>query len=1214
MRIDEGFLTPEAIARLQQEEALSDKTHKRTAQQIEAIYSSGQNILVSASAGSGKTFVMVERILDKILRGIPVDRLFISTFTVKAATELIERIEKKLHTAIAETEDYQLKAYLNDQLQALSQADIGTMDAFAQKLVHQHGYVLGISPHFRIIQDKAEQDILKREVFSQVFEAYMAQADNKDFIQLVQNFSGRCKDSSAFREIVDSIYAFSQSTTNPSSWLAEVFLRGAKTYTSFADIPDQAVNALLACMQDTADQLRDLTDMEGYAQTTKAGKLTAKYTKHLKMIDSLYEWALHFDSLYGKARLGQLAQELTALLPSGADITVAGHKYPIFKSLQEQLVGFRHLETILAYQQESLPLLEVLQAFVISFSEAYLAAKMQENAFEFSDIAHFAIEILQQAPDIRQAYQGHYHEIMVDEYQDNNHMQERLLELLSNGHNRFMVGDIKQSIYRFRQADPQIFNQKFKDYQSNPEHGKLILLKENFRSQSEVLNVTNAVFSRLMDESLGEITYDDKHQLVAGSEAQKQLHPENRAQLLIYNTDQAQEGTEEALANDGISAGEVILVAKEIIRLYNEEKVAFEDITLLVSSRTRNDTIFQVFNQYGIPLVADGGQENYLKSVEVMVMLDTLRSINNPLNDYALVALMRSPMFSFDEDQLARISLQSSSQDQPQAFYDKLSNSLRGQGEHPGLIGQELMTKLVDFDRTLSDWRQFAKLHSLYELIWKIFNDRFYFDFVASQPKAEQAQTNLYALAIRADQFEQSGYKGLSRFIGMIDKVLETQNDLADVEVERPKHAVNLMTIHKSKGLEFHYVFILNCDKRFAMADLQAPIILNRDEGIGIKYVANVKELLREEKLASLKVTMETLPYQLNKQQLRLATLSEQMRLLYVAMTRAEKKVYLIGKASKEKVQEKTADNSSEGRLALASRERLLSFQDWLLAIVATFSKEDLFIDVRFVDDSDLTPEAVGQLRPSGLLQADDLKDNRQTEDIARALDMLDKVSKLNASYQAAIELPTVRTPSQLKTLYEPLMDTDGVDIIDQLYHRPKSFELPDFSKKKAVEPSQVGSSLHELMQRIPMSDQVTAGDIEQALQLVSADAEVKARLDIEKVTAFFATTELGKLLQEHHQRLYREAPFAMLKKDSLSQEQYVVRGIIDGYLLFEDRIVLFDYKTDRYQQSAELKQRYQQQMDLYAEALSQSYGIARVEKYLVLMGGPQLEVVRLDE
>lgn len=165
MRIDEGFLTPEAIARLQQEEALSDKTHKRTAQQIEAIYSSGQNILVSASAGSGKTFVMVERILDKILRGIPVDCLFISTFTVKAATELIERIEKKLHTAIAETQDYQLKAYLNDQLQALSQADIGTMDAFAQKLVHQHGYVLGISPHFRIIQDKAEQDILKREVF-----------------------------------------------------------------------------------------------------------------------------------------------------------------------------------------------------------------------------------------------------------------------------------------------------------------------------------------------------------------------------------------------------------------------------------------------------------------------------------------------------------------------------------------------------------------------------------------------------------------------------------------------------------------------------------------------------------------------------------------------------------------------------------------------------------------------------------------------------------------------------------------------------------------------------------------------------------------------------------------------------------------------------------------------------------------------------------------
>ncbi|MDV6872782.1 helicase-exonuclease AddAB subunit AddA, partial [Pseudomonas aeruginosa] len=227
--------------------------------------------------------------------------------------------------------------------------------------------------------------------------------------------------------------------------------------------------------------------------------------------------------------------------------------------------------------------------------------------------------------------------------------------------------------------------------------------------------------------------------------------------------------------------------------------------------RTRNDIISHTFNQYGIPIVTDGGQQNYLKSVEVMVMLDTLRTINNPRNDYALVALLRSPMFAFDEDDLARIALQKDNELDKDCLYDKIQRAVIGRGAHPELIHDTLLGKLNIFLKTLKSWRRYAKLGSLYDLIWKIFNDRFYFDFVASQAKAEQAQANLYALALRANQFEKSGYKGLYCFIKMIDKVLETQNDLADVEVAAPKQAVNLMTIHKSKGLQFPYVFILNC-------------------------------------------------------------------------------------------------------------------------------------------------------------------------------------------------------------------------------------------------------------------------------------------------------------------------------------------------------------------------------------------------------------------
>ncbi|MCO4651578.1 ATP-dependent deoxyribonuclease (subunit A) [Streptococcus infantarius subsp. infantarius] len=1203
------FLTAEAISSLQQKEAQSSKAQKRTPEQIEAIYSYGNNILVSASAGSGKTFVMVERIIDKILRGITVDRLFISTFTVKAAGELKERLEKKISQALQKATDNDLKTYLNEQLLALQTADIGTMDAFTQKLVNQYGYTLGISPTFRIMTDKSEQDLVKNDVFADLFADYMTGQNQDSFRKLVRNFSGNRKDSSAFRGIVYKIYDFSQATDNPKKWLAEVFLKGARTYTDFSAIPDQEVMDFLACMHETANQLQDVTDLEDYKQVTAKGTPTAHYKKHLNMIEHLHEWAMHFETLYGHDGLGRLAADVADLIPSGPAVTVAGVKYPVFKTLQGRLTGLKHLETIFKYQSESLPLLELLQAFMQDFSEQYLQAKIQENAFEFSDIAHFAIQILEENPGIRELYQDKYHEVMVDEYQDNNHTQERMLELLSNGHNRFMVGDIKQSIYRFRQADPEIFNQKFKDFQEHPEHGKLILLKENFRSQSEVLDATNSVFTHLMDESVGEILYDGMHQLVAGSPAQKEAHPENKTQVLIYDADDSSE-LASSPEEEQINPNEVKLVAKEIIRLHNEEGVAFEDITLLVSSRTRNDGILQTFEHYGIPLVTDGGEQNYLKSVEVMVMLDTLRALDNPLNDYALVALMRSPMFSFNEDDLARLALQTNEDETRVNLYQKLEHALANQGQHAELVTPALRQKLKVFMTCFSKWRDFAKWHSLYDLIWKIYNERFYYDYVGNLPRAEQRQANLYALALRANNFEKTGFKGLSRFIRMIDRVLESENDLADVEVALPKHAVNLMTIHKSKGLEFKYVFILNIDKKFSIQDMMSPLILSRQNGAGIKYLADMREELDTDVFPTVKVSMDTLPYQLNKRELRLATLSEQMRLFYVAMTRAEKKLYLVGKASSEKLVDKYSGKSENNHLPVAEREAFMTFQDWMLAIHEAY--KNLPFKVEFVTDEDLTEEKIGQIEVKSAIKPDDLSNNRQSENIAEALDRLEAVEELNAKYQSAINLPSLRTPSQVKKLYEPVMDTDGVDVMAKTDHVKPSFALPDFSKKAKVEATAIGSAMHELMQRISLSQKVTLEDISTALAQVSAEDEVKARIRLENVLDFFENSTLGQLIQQNTDKIYREAPFAMLKEDPDSKEKFVVRGIVDAYLLLEDRLVLLDYKTDKYTNSEEIKDRYQGQMALYAEALSKSYHIDQVDKYLVLLGGERLEVVKL--
>lgn len=1194
----EAFLTPEQIRALQESERMCDKDQKRTEQQIEAIYTSGQNVLVSASAGSGKTFVMVERILDKIKRGVGIDQLFISTFTVKAADELKVRIEKKLLEAIRETKNRTLRHHLSVQLNNLGTADIGTMDAFTQKLVTQYGYILGISPNFRVLQDKNEQDLMKQEVFSELFTDYMEGLEAEIFRDLVKNFSGNRKDTSAFRSVVYQIYTFSQSTSDPTRWLKKYLLKGYEQQTSLASIPDDILTGLIEGIYQTVADLQDLTNLPEYKQVTTKGTPTVAYTKHLGIITELRNLAFDFEQTGSKNDLPILTKKLVEILPSGSDISVASVKYSIFKNLKERLKELQHLEIILTYQSQILPLLAILQQFVLDFSNRYLVRKMQENAYEFSDISHFAIQILEENVTVRQLFQEKYEEVMVDEYQDNNHSQERMLDLLSNGHNRFMVGDIKQSIYRFRQADPLIFQDKFETYQHNKQAGKLILLKENFRSQSEVLDATNAIFTRLMDCHIGQIKYDANHILVAGSERQKISQPRYKMEYLIYNTDML---GEEA---NNLTVGEVEMVAKEIIRLHNEEGVSFSDITLLVPSRTRNDSILKSFEKHGIPLISDGGEANYLKSLEVMVMLDTLRSINNPLNDYALVALLKSPMFSFDEDELARIALQ----DDKGFFYEKLLLAQAGKGKNATLISPTLCKKITEFTGCLQSWRTYAKIHSLYDLIWKIFNDKFYYDYVGAMPNGSKRQANLYALGLRANQFEQTGFKGLARFISMIDKIIASDNDLADVAVELPSNAVQLMTVHKSKGLEFKYVFLLNMDKKFNATESRNSIILSRENGLGIQYLADMKERF-DTPLPHVRVLMDTLPYQINKRELKIDNLSEQMRLLYVAMTRAECKLYLVGKGSKDKLSNQYDGKSRDGVLLASSRERMNSFQDWILAIEKAFGDDELYFTKRFVEDEDLTVDKIGQLKTRTIFE-EKQKDNRQSDSVSQALSQLEAVEALNQTYRLAIELPSVRTPSQIKKFYEPILSEEGIEIMEG-YQPQINFELPNFSKNKKVTGAQVGAAVHELMQRLELASPITEKSLREALSKVDADQSVKSKISLEKILSFFST-DLGKEILFNTDKLRREVAFASLVTDPASQEDFVLRGIVDGFLHYGDRIVLFDYKTDRYEHSRQLTMRYQGQMKLYAQSLQQAYGVKRVDAYLILLGGETIEVVQI--
>lgn len=1210
------FLSQEEIKELQVAEAQSNKKPKKTAEQIQAIYSSGQNILVSASAGSGKTFVMAERILDQLARGVEIRQLFISTFTVKAATELKERLEKKISQQIQETQDVELKKHLSRQLADLPNAAIGTMDSFTQKFLTKHGYLLDLAPNFRILENESEQLLLKNEVFRQVFEKHYQSKEQEHFSQLVKNFAGRSKDARGLRKQVYMIYDFLQSTSNPQAWLEESFLKGFEK----ADFT--------VAKEKLAEEIKErLWDLESFFRyhLENDGKEFGK-AAYLESVQQVLD---EIGALTTESNFNQCQEVLDRIVNNignglvnrnrNADLKILREayneerkaKFKKLNSLQNEITLLKFQEE---YHQESWDLAKTFQVFMRDFVDAYRQRKREENAFEFADISHYTIEILENFPQVRQEYQERFHEVMVDEYQDTNHIQERMLELLSNGHNRFMVGDIKQSIYRFRQADPQIFNEKFHSFAQDGKEGQLILLKENFRSSSEVLDATNDVFKHLMDEEVGEISYDGMHQLVFGN-TDLQPDSENKAEVLLYDKDVDGDSKEEEEFSTNKLTGEMRMVLKEIIHLHNDKGVPFKDMALLTASRSRNDQILLALSEYGIPVKTDGAQANYLQSLEVQVMLDTLRVIHNPLQDFALVALMKSPMFNFDEDELARLALQKSEDKVQENFYEKLVNAQAKTSLHKDLIKSELHKKLEFFMETVHSWRLYSKTHSLYDLIWKIYSDRFYYDYVGALPNGQARQTNLYALALRADQFEKSNYKGLSRFIRMIDQVLEAQHDLANVSVAPPKDAVELMSIHKSKGLEFPYVFILNIDQKFNKKDTMSEVILSRTNGIGLNYVARVATNAKEEYVPStIKLSIPSLTYTQNEEELQLASYSELMRLLYVAMTRAEKKLYLVGKGSREKLESKEYPTNGKGLLTRETRLDAQNFQDWIWAIYQAFSKENLHFSVRFEGEEDLTKEAIGELETKSQLQEQSQADNRQSETIKEALQMLKEVEVYNEIHRAAITLPSVQTPSQIKKFYEPVMDMEGVVVAGQSKVKDNliQFELPDFSKTEKVTGAEIGSATHELMQRINLDKEPTLETLTEALEQVHTSTAVKDKINLEKILSFF-DTDLGQEILKNQDKLYREQPFSMLKRDDKSQEDFVVRGILDGYLLYEDKIVLFDYKTDHYEYPSQLIERYRGQLSLYAEALSRSYQIDKVEKYLILLGKDMVEVVEVN-
>lgn len=1206
-------LSDQEIDLLQQAEI--GKEMPKTPEQIEAIYRTGTNILVSASAGSGKTFVMTERIINLILNGVSLKNLFISTFTNKAAAELKLRLDKKIRETRAHERSFEEIHLLTTALQDLSTADIGTMDSFTLKFLKENFYLKNLDPTFRLLVDSTEQEVIKRDIFDQLVEEHLADQgiiSQERFIQVMNNFSSDRK-IDAFYSVLNKINTFADSLENPIDWLENDFLNGFSTYQSFTDLPDTFTNGLQESLQEIYRAL---------LENLSSGVITGP-----AKINNTEEFLANFEYLYdclGQKQFQKFAEFYRQMkfqfVPNAnnkdnRDEVLEAQKLSLKtlittnKARLDQFIeAIKHQDIIEKYHQPASALTHDLQVIALAFYQRYHDYKLKNACLEYADVTHLTIEILQENEVLRKVYQTQYFEVMVDEYQDTNHLQEAMLRLLSNGKNSFMVGDVKQSIYGFRLADPSLFMSKYEAYQQPDADGKLIRLKENFRSYPEVINFTNQIFEHLMDKKIGEMVYGPEEKLVVGNpKLAQETSPDLTAELLIYKDEKSVSSE----TDDAVSTDELVVTAQAIRQLLSKGTQP-KDIVILVRSKTNNAEIERVLQSFDIPVVLDEGKMNYLQAMEVLVMLDVLRAIDNPLFDVSFVALLKSPLFDFSENDLAIISLQASNDVN---FYDKYQKARCQNGLKADLIDTTLSVKLQNFENTFSKWCQLAHQESLHSLIWEIYRDTHYYDYVGGMKNGQLRQANLAALADRAATYESSGYKGLFQFIKMIDNFMDSKNDLAAVNIALPSDAVRVMTIHKSKGLEFPYVFILNVNKKFNTKDLSSDLILSRKNGAGISFLADFKkEIDTEFPFAMVKMT--TLPQMANALEKEYQALAEEMRMLYVAFTRAVKKIYMVGKVDASKLDEdnqfiayQTAAFNANGILDDTLRQSSQGYLNWVLGVYqATTVKKASGLKVRVVEDDDLKDmvpvDQKNQLSFETLIAESKQYDDAMAtiEEVKLAKQILDSADKLNDKYTVGINLPTIQTPSQIKKRYEHLISEQ--DVVVSNHQKYSQFEFLKTDKK--VSPTELGSAVHELMQSLDFSN-VTRETLSQTIESLTVRDEVKQKIKVDQILSLF-DTDFGQMMVTHHKSMTREAPFSMLKTDQASGEQYVIRGIIDGFIKLADKIILFDYKTDHFtnlEAIPEIKARYQMQMSLYAESLTTAFKQEKIEQYLILLGGP---------
>jgi ATP-dependent helicase/nuclease subunit A len=1379
---------------------------KPTAAQDKAINTRGKNILVSASAGSGKTAVLVNRVIKLIKEGHDIDRMLLVTFTDAAAKNMRDKIRTALQEIAQDTRQPKaVRDRMTNQINRLAAADISTIHAFCLKLIKRYYYLINLDPQFRLLTDQTEQLLLEEDVWHQVSEQYYADADQEEtgmasFRQLVLNFSSD-RDDQGLDDLILKLYDVANAQADPVAWLQHlpknydlsagdiletpfyqqrlkpVLVEQLRQFQHDEEEAIQQANQVgldkdsakveqeKAALQQLIDQLNGGSDrdvrvvlqqvnfanfrgkphdpdlLKDYQDLQKERNQLKKDWERLvkdylgdnddsKLIAKVQELQQQFGQLAQQAAtlpqsqqvLVQDQQRLQVVLdvfkpvtwnslraafnnltfgsipnkPKGATAEMlAAHETikAIRKGIKERLAKVS--EHFFVYDEEQLrtvsqhaqAILRKLSAVTQDFMAQYQQTKLNRHVLEFSDLEHYAYQILCPKDDdadwqaLVANLQNHYQAIMVDEYQDTNQLQESILMRLAkqDAHNLFMVGDVKQSIYRFREADPSLFLNKYQRYQ-HAAGSTAIVLGENFRSMHNVTTFTNLLFSQLMDPEVGEIAYDQDAELKYAAHYYDDADKPKPVEIMLYDANARQQDKGTPRETDK-QVGEFQMVGRRIKQLVEGHKqiydadakkmrpVQYGDIVILERTKAINNTLMEQFSKLDIPLTVHD-VESYFQATEVRVMLALLKVIDNPHQDIPLVAVLRSPIVGLDNQELSFIRLQNQAADYYTALKTFIFNYQHHHKMRPYKNANELLKpadqqalyhKLTTLMNQLNQFRHTAQQETLVDLIWQIYQRTGYLDYVGAMRGGQQRQANLHALYQRAHTYEESSFKGLYQFIRFIEKMQEHDKDLGVAPSQLTANTVNVMTIHGSKGLQFPIVFLVDATHGFNDSAKRANAVVDAKAGVGIRW------------LDSDRVVYDTPQRQVAVDMISRSERAEDLRVLYVALTRAEQQLFITGSFNEEMRTQSLATSWTRWQKAFQSRGTVLSpqprleansFMDWIGLALARYANADNHFtadkltvgdvelttsalagnDQRAQEDAaaDFTVQAYDAARLTSLTVVADQKDKKDDKESTTTTAAGSQTTSQNFAqilgyqypHQTATETTAYQSVTDVKRVFEDddprlgqrdyAADTDEASPEDDkkkrsgIYINP-DFAVPSFIQKDDAAPkaTQIGTATHLVFQKLsldqPVTPAVVRDEIADLTQQGLMTPATAAQIDVAGVASFFKTA-VGQQILAHPTDYHREEPFAMIMNGHEpfadiapdDNDQVLIHGIIDGYLVTNDGIILVDYKTDHLAPTpAAIKkvvQKYSGQLRLYAEALNIMRPIPVVQMGLYLV------------